>query len=235
MQKLFAKSAQWFSKDTINILMAHVFTLGCIKDGSEQSLSLGNSYLLPMETFPEEADYVALGHVHRPQKAVGSQGRIRYSGSPLPYRLQETTVAKECLLVTLHPGQKPETEDLYFDNPKPIEKWVCGDYQAALEKCMENQDRPCYVYLHIHTDSFIREEQIKELKKYKEDILEVVPLFPSRDREEEKGNFLEKSFQELFTEYYAERKGVEPEAELLETLTEIIEKEREYETDLDKD
>ena len=53
--------------------------------------------------------------------------------------------------------------------------------------------------------------------------------------EEEKGNFLEKSFQELFTEYYAERKGVEPEEELLETLTEIIEKEREYETDLDKD
>ena len=209
MQELFAKRARWFSKDTINIL--------------------------PMETFPEEADYVALGHVHRPQKAVGSQGRIRYSGSPLPYRLQETTVAKECLLVTLHPGQKPETEDLYFDNPKPIEKWVCGDYQAALEKCMENQDRPCYVYLHIHTDSFIREEQIKELKKYKEDILEVVPLFPSRDREEEKGNFLEKSFQELFTEYYAERKGVEPEEELLETLTEIIEKEREYETDLDKD
>ena len=208
MQELFAKRARWFSKDTINILMAHVFTLGCIKDGSEQSLSLGNSYLLPMETFPEEADYVALGHVHRPQKAVGSQGRIRYSGSPLPYRLQETTVAKECLLVTLHPGQKP---------------------------CMENQDRPCYVYLHIHTDSFIREEQIKELKKYKEDILEVVPLFPSRDREEEKGNFLEKSFQELFTEYYAERKGVEPEEELLETLTEIIEKEREYETDLDKD
>ena len=100
---------------------------------------------------------------------------------------------------------------------------------------MENQDRPCYVYLHIHTDSFIREEQIKELKKYKEDILEVVPLFPSRDREEEKGNFLEKSFQELFVEYYTERKGVEPEAELLETLTEIIEKEKEYETDLDKD
>ena len=235
MQELFAQKARWFSKEAINILMAHVFTLGCIKDGSEQSLSLGNSYLLPMETFPEEADYVALGHVHRPQKAVGSQGRIRYSGSPLPYRLQETAVAKECLLVTLAPGRKPEIEDLYFNNPKPIEKWVCRDYQEALEKCRENQNRPCYVYLHIHTDSFIREEQIKELKKYKEDILEVVPLFPSRDREEEKGSFLEKSFQELFTEYYTEKKGVEPEAELLETLAEIIEKEREDETDLDKD
>ena len=35
-------------------------------------------------------------------------------------------------------------------------------------------------------------------EKYKEDILEVVPLFPSQDREEEKGSFLEKSFQELF-------------------------------------
>ena len=86
MQELFAKRARWFSKDTINILMAHVFTLGCIKDGSEQSLSLGNSYLLPMETFPEEADYVALGHVHRPQKAVGESGQdpIQWISSPLP-------------------------------------------------------------------------------------------------------------------------------------------------------
>ena len=152
MQELFAKRARWFSKDTINILMAHVFTLGCIKDGSEQSLSLGNSYLLPMETFPEEADYVALGHVHRPQKAVGSQGRIRYSGSPLPYRLQETTVAKECLLVTLHPGKEPVTENLYFDNPKPIEKWVCGDYQEALEKCMENKTGPAmFISISIRT------------------------------------------------------------------------------------
>ena len=233
-----AKKSLWFSKDTITILMAHVFTLGCIKDGSEQSLSLGNSYLLPMETFPEEADYVALGHVHRPQKAVGSQGRIRYSGSPLLYRLQETTVAKECLLVTLSTWARSRRVDkkiCILTFKAPLKNGYHGDYQAALEKCMENQDRPCYVYLHIHTDSFIREEQIKELKKYKEDILEVVPLFPSRDREEEKGNFLEKSFQELFTEYYAERKGVEPEEELLETLTEIIEKEREYETDLDKD
>ncbi len=198
MQELFAKRARWFSKDTINILMAHVFTLGCIKDGSEQSLSLGNSYLLPMETFPEEADYVALGHVHRPQKAVGSQGRIRYSGSPLPYRLQETTVAKECLLVTMYPGQKPEAEDLYFDNPRPIEKWVCGDYQEALEKCMENQDRPCYVYLHIHTDSFIKEEQIKELKKYKEDILEVVPLFSFPGQGRRKGKLSGKKFSGAF-------------------------------------
>ena len=63
----------------------------------------------------------------------------------------------------------------------------------------------------------------------------MVPLFPSQDREEEKESFLEKSFQELFTEYYTERKGLEPEAELLETLADILEKEREYETDLDKD
>lgn len=235
MKELFEKRTRWFGEDTVNLLMAHVFTLGCVKDGSEQGLSLGSSYLLPLETFPETAGYVALGHVHRPQKVVGTKGRIRYSGSPLPYRLQETMVAKECLLVTLHPGQEPEAEDLYFDNPKPIEKWVCRDYHEALEKCMENQDRPCYVYLHIHTDSFIREEQIKELKKYKEDILEVVPLFPSGDQEEEKGNFLEKSFQELFSEYYKERKGAEPQEELLETLKEIMEKEREDEADLDKD
>ena len=100
---------------------------------------------------------------------------------------------------------------------------------------MYGKSGPALLCLSPYPYGLIREEQIKELKKYKEDILEVVPLFPSQDREEEKESFLEKSFQELFTEYYTERKGLEPEAELLETLADILEKEREYETDLDKD
>ena len=211
--------------------MSHVFTLGCKKDGSEQGLMLGNSYLLPPEVFPEKAQYVALGHVHRPQKVVGSHGRIRYSGSPLPYRLQETVIAKQCSLVTLHPHEEAVVQEIYFDNPKPIEKWVCKSYEEALKKCEENQNRSCYVYLQIYTDTYIREEQLKELKSYKEDILEVISVFPEMKQKDAGTVFTEKTFEELFLDYYQEKKGVLPEAEVLETLWEILKKEDENETD----
>lgn len=235
VKALFQQKAAWYEEDTVNVLMSHVFTLGCVKDGSEQGMILGNSYLLPLEVFPKEAQYVALGHVHRPQKAVGSQGKIRYSGSPLPYRLQETVIAKQCFFVELHPGEEPRVQEYYFDNPKPIEKWVCRDYEEALKRCQEHQNRPCYVYLQIHTDTYIREEQLKELKKYKEDILEVIPLFSSWETEETRETFFEKSFEELFSGYYTEKKGVEPEREVVELLLGLLEKEGEDASDLDED
>lgn len=229
--ELFQKKASWYQEDTINVLVSHVFTLGCKKDGSEQGMMLGNSYLLSPEVFPEKAQYVALGHVHRPQKVIGSHGKIRYSGSPLPYRLQETVIAKQCSLVTLHPQEEAVVKEFYFDNPKPIEKWVCESYEEALKKCEENQNRPCYVYLQIYTDTYIREEQLKELKGYKEDILEVIPVFPETEQKKTGSVFTEKSFLELFLDYYQEKKGILPEEEILETLQEILKEEDENETD----
>lgn len=229
--ELFQKKASWYQEDTINVLVSHVFTLGCKKDGSEQGMMLGNSYLLSPEVFPEKAQYVALGHVHRPQKVIGSHCRIRYSGSPLPYRLQETVIAKQCSLVTLHPQEEAVVKEFYFDNPKPIEKWVCESYEEALKKCEENQNRPCYVYLQIYTDTYIREEQLKELKGYKEDILEVIPVFPETEQKKTGTVFTEKSFLELFLDYYQEKKGILPEEEILETLQEILKEEDENETD----
>lgn len=221
----FHEKARWYQEDTVNLLMSHVFTLGSVKDGSEQGMMLGNSYLLPPEVFPPAVQYAALGHVHRPQKAVGSQGRIRYSGSLLPYRLQETVIAKQCCLVTLHPKEAVQVQEIYLDNPKPIEKWICQSYEEALEKCRENRNRPCYVYLQIHTDTYIREEQLKELKKYKEDLLEVLPVFPSQRSDPNMESFMEKSFEELFSGYYLEKKGTLPEQEVLDMLRDILEKE----------
>ena len=162
---------------------------------------------------------------------MGSHGRIRYSGSPLPYRLQETVIAKQCSLVTLHPQKEAVVEDFYFDNPKPIEKWICKSYDEALKKCEENQNRPCYVYLQIYTDTYIREEQLKELKSRKEDILEVIPVFPETETPKKGTVFTEKSFLELFLDYYQKKKGVLPEEEIVETLQEILIKEDENEAD----
>ena len=58
---------------------------------------------------------------------------------------------------------------------KPIEVWKCKSIEEAIDKCEENKEENCWVYLEITTDRYIREDEIKKMKSTKKDILEIVP------------------------------------------------------------
>lgn len=66
---------------TKTIAMGHLFAIGGQTTDSEQSIYVGNLGDIGADDFPTIFDYVALGHLHRPQK-VGNKEHIRYSGSP---------------------------------------------------------------------------------------------------------------------------------------------------------
>jgi exonuclease SbcD len=69
-----------------SIAVAHAFVTGADVSDSEKSLSVGGSDQVASAIF-DGYDYVALGHLHRPQ-TVGAD-HIVYSGSPLPYSFSE--------------------------------------------------------------------------------------------------------------------------------------------------
>jgi exonuclease SbcD len=69
------------------IALAHAFVTGAAPSDSERELAVGDSGMVSAELFAP-FDYVALGHLHRPQR-VGGAEHIRYSGSPLPYSFGE--------------------------------------------------------------------------------------------------------------------------------------------------
>lgn len=56
---------------------------GSVSEDSERSLIIGNAEALPASLFGPSITYVALGHLHKPQRVNGEE-RIRYSGSPIP-------------------------------------------------------------------------------------------------------------------------------------------------------
>ncbi|MFG1491681.1 exonuclease subunit SbcD, partial [Oceanospirillum sp. HFRX-1_2] len=56
----------------------------------------------PASAFPP-ADYIALGHIHRPQKVAKTE-HIRYCGSPMALSFDELGREKEVLMVELQPG-----------------------------------------------------------------------------------------------------------------------------------
>ncbi|CAM3500628.1 exonuclease SbcCD subunit D [Pseudomonas floridensis] len=61
---------------------------GSVSEDSERSLIIGNAEALPASLFGPSITYVALGHLHKPQRVNGEE-RIRYSGSPIPLSFSE--------------------------------------------------------------------------------------------------------------------------------------------------
>jgi DNA repair protein SbcD/Mre11 len=96
MEHVVARIRGGFRPGQRNVLVGHAFVAGGSESESERPLSVGGSGMVPPQVF-DGFDYVALGHLHRPQQA-GSV-RIRYSGSLLKYSFHEADHDKSVSLV----------------------------------------------------------------------------------------------------------------------------------------
>lgn len=219
---LFDNLKSNYREDTINLVVSHLFAMGSEESGSERSIQLGGSYIVDGGCFPEEAQYIALGHVHKPQIVPGTNKRARYSGSPLHYNRKEISFDKKCFVVDVKPREQCHISEVNFKVYKPIEVWKCKSIDEAIEKCEENRERDCWVYLEIVSDRYIREDEIKKMKDLKKDILEIIPKITGEDDFKDEENFAEKPFEDIFKEFYKKERGAEPEEELIELLMSIL-------------
>ncbi|KUM05205.1 exonuclease subunit SbcD [Chromobacterium subtsugae] len=81
------------------VATGHLTTVGASASESVREIYVGALEAFPTSAFPP-ADYIALGHIHRPQK-VGGLEHIRYCGSPIALSFDEAGQQKEVLLVEL--------------------------------------------------------------------------------------------------------------------------------------
>ncbi len=82
------------------IAMGHLFATGGSVSDSEQNIYVGTLGHIGAEDFPVYFDYVALGHLHRPQ-IIGGNEKIRYSGSPNILSFSEINYDKIVLILTM--------------------------------------------------------------------------------------------------------------------------------------
>jgi len=80
-------------------------------DKSERDIHIGNLAQIRADEFPSEFDYIALGHLHRPQM-VNGQNNIRYAGSPIPLSFSEFTDKKLVLLLDFESSQMQGIEEI---------------------------------------------------------------------------------------------------------------------------
>lgn len=220
---LFDSLKDNYREDTINLLVSHLYAMGSEESGSERSIQLGGSYIVNCECFPKEAQYIALGHVHKPQLVPGTNKKARYSGSPIHYNKKEVSYNKKCFVVDVKANEEANVKEIYFKVYKPIEIWKCENFDDALLKCEENKDRECWVYLEIKVDRYMREDEIKKLKELKKDILEITPIIENIHRDDESAISLsEKSFEELFIDFYKKERMGEPDKEIIDLFLNLV-------------
>ena len=224
--ELFNNLKIHYKKDTINLAVSHLFAMGSEEGGSERSIQLGGSYIVDGNCFPKEAQYIALGHVHKPQIVPGTNKRARYAGSPIHYNKKEISYDKKCFIIDAKPSEECKISEVNLKVYKPIEVWKCKSIEEAIMKCEENRERECWVYLEIDTDRYIREDEIKAMKDFKKDILEILPKIKGDDDTEfNSENVNEKPFEEIFRDFYKKEREVEPEKEVVDLLLSIINEE----------
>jgi len=91
------------------IAMGHLTVLGATTSDSERDIHIGNLGAVGADVFTG-FDYVALGHLHRPQRVAG-QENVRYSGSPIPLGFSEAGDAKSVVVL--------DTQDMKIE-PLPL-------------------------------------------------------------------------------------------------------------------
>jgi len=227
---LFETLNEKFREDTVNILTSHLFAMGSEEAGSERNIQLGGSFIIDGSCFPKKAQYIALGHIHKPQIVPGTGKKARYSGSPLHYSKKEINFKKKCFIVDVKAGEECNTREVEFKVYKPIEVWKCESIEEAIEKCEENRDKNSWIYLEISTDRYIREDEIKLMKSIKKDILEIVPkIVGETDENIDIDSFSEKSFEEIFKEFYLKERKVDVQPEVVNLLLSIMNEEDDHE------
>ncbi|MEQ8833654.1 MAG: exonuclease SbcCD subunit D [Miltoncostaeaceae bacterium] len=87
------------------VLLGHLMVDGSQTGAGERTLTMALTYCLPTATIPTDLDYIALGHIHRPQPLPGVSAPGRYCGSPLALDFSEDNHAKTVTVVDL--GEPP--------------------------------------------------------------------------------------------------------------------------------
>lgn len=154
---MFAKAIDMMGIDRSqrNVLLAHAFVTSAERSDSE-NISVGTIDNVDTSVF-EPFDYVALGHLHKPQ-TIGS--KIRYAGSPLKYSVSETD-PKSVTVVEL--GEKslgsraaePHAElGIRAVELKPLRDIVLlrGKFEDLMAKENQLRDKDNYVYITLTDD-----------------------------------------------------------------------------------
>ena len=145
-----------FSPNKKHIVLAHAFITNAETSTSDRAAEIGFATQVSADVF-EGFDYVALGHIHKPQNV---NGHIRYSGTPMPYSFGKEESQEKS--VTLLDTETMTTEII----PLPLlhrRKTFTGTFEELCDPRCTEEEKNGYVRLHV-TDTAIGLDLLAKLR-----------------------------------------------------------------------
>lgn len=138
------------------VMMAHLTVTGCDLLGHD--VNIGGMDSVDLSKLGNAYDYLALGHIHRPQFIEGGSHRVRYSGTPLPITFDETFKHTVTVVEMEKHGDAPQCREIEIMNPRPLvnipEKEEAVDFDSALKQLRSfDSASPAYIRLNVLTEN----------------------------------------------------------------------------------
>ncbi|MCL6633070.1 MAG: exonuclease SbcCD subunit D [Alicyclobacillus herbarius] len=220
--RLFSHLASHYRPDTVNLAMSHLFVQGGIESDSEIPIQVGGTYAVAPDAFPKTAQYVALGHLHRPQVMASGPVPVRYAGSPLAYSFSEVGHAKSVTLVDVLPGQPAEVQEIHLSAGRPLVRWQArGGLPEVTRWVEEGRDKQAWIDLEIHLTDALSIQDAQRLRQLHPGFVSIRPVFVQSGEattREERENL---SIDELFVRFYERQRGGKPDEGLVRLFLEL--------------
>lgn len=193
------------------IATGHLTAMGVTTSESVRDIYIGNLEAFPAKDFPA-ADYIALGHIHRPQR-VAKTDYIRYCGSPIPLSFDElgsdpSKPEKQVLLVDFVDGKLESVEPLLVPIFQPMQV-IKGDLQSIEQQLKalsasqsllaeeEANSLPIWLSIEVDTQDYLNDLQQRIQALTADMNVEVLQLRRARKQQQQR---IEREDKELLDE-----------------------------------
>lgn len=229
ISQLFALQESHFTSDTVRLAMSHLFIGGGAVSDSERDIQVGGAYTVAPQSLPAYVQYVALGHLHRPQQVKDAPTVARYAGSPLAYSFSETGYTKSVTIIDVKPDGVPLVHEIPLRSGKPLITWEAKEGLAQVETWLqEGRDPNAWINLEIHVDEPLSLEATQRLRRAHAGLIHVRPIYPEVAAERERIQVSKMSMEEVFIRFYEKQtNGLTPDASLVQLFVQFVQEEEE--------
>jgi len=219
MEYLMKNLTSSFIPDAVNVLVAHTMVAGAVLSGSEAKRHSVESYELSGQSLDASAQYIALGHVHKPQHLT-TNPLARYSGSLIQVDFGEEGEDKFFNLIEVEPGLPAKVRQIPLAIERPLKVVRCE--QAELDGQIEaHRQHPGWLRFDVLLENPM--PNIKEyVQKELENVLHVNAGFrrtvePGQSEGRPLEEWLADPVQSL-SEYYRQKKQRDVTPEVIEAF-----------------
>lgn len=216
LRRWIARGEAGFSGNKPHILLSHLFVAGGKVSESERDIDLGGARAVPVSLF-SAFDYVALGHLHKPQKLSGN---VRYSGSLLQYSFDEFENKQ---VILLHTQEKSlEIEEIPLSSGRKLVRLEEENVERAA--ALLKQYPGAFIELTLRLSAPLTSQETQLLRAANDGLVSLIV----RTRAESSAPVIKRSSlssKQLFEEYYRCVYGEDPASDLTQAFLELLEEE----------